>query len=248
MTHVTVLLAGRFINKKKNNNNKNRGMDGTGFIEEDDGRALMWKRHCCQQCGTSSTTSKLFVCAACKQARYCSVACQKENWNSVHKAQCKANQATAVQIKQSCSEAEAAMMKDYEKWKPKAHIFLSYLVVRLLPLHQWKEAVIFIDCTHHPDALVKIHLSEAPTIVPILQLADILPATSLPQIMLTIDSPQKLPTAFIFLWCKGILRISGICTRPAPETSTYFATVLESEVKKVDEAIRLFNKGHFLTE
>eukprot|EP00300_Choanocystis_sp_HF-7_P009534 c16478_g1_i3.p2 GENE.c16478_g1_i3~~c16478_g1_i3.p2 ORF type:complete len:338 (-),score=69.12 c16478_g1_i3:95-1108(-) len=40
----------------------------------------------CARCGR---TENLKTCAGCKKVAYCSVACQKEHWKSVHKSQCR---------------------------------------------------------------------------------------------------------------------------------------------------------------
>ena len=42
--------------------------------------------------GTSERPLKLKVCGGCKQAHYCSVACQQEDWKTRHKHVCKRTQ------------------------------------------------------------------------------------------------------------------------------------------------------------
>lgn len=44
--------------------------------------------HCDAQCGKALARSEIKVCGRCKQARYCSQACQKAHWKAGHKIEC----------------------------------------------------------------------------------------------------------------------------------------------------------------
>ena len=43
----------------------------------------------CSHCGCPEGSSKHKLCSACKQRYYCSVECQKQDWKTKHKAECK---------------------------------------------------------------------------------------------------------------------------------------------------------------
>jgi hypothetical protein len=43
----------------------------------------------CNKCGKQEESQKFKACSACKQVVYCSVACQKADWNAGHRTQCK---------------------------------------------------------------------------------------------------------------------------------------------------------------
>lgn len=58
----------------------------------------------CDGCGSGSLATML--CSACRQARYCSQACQRSHWKS-HKADCKAVQAAAAATKSDTGQPGA---------------------------------------------------------------------------------------------------------------------------------------------